>query len=243
MRMDLPIPDDDRCPMPHPCYDASRPAEADLIGRALQNDEAAVRSIIRQHNRRLFRIARSMVRDDGDAEDILQEAYLHAFSSLAAFRGDSSLATWLTRIVVNEALQRLRRRIEMPVAETALERETLPSNIVPFPLAPTQTNDPERTMAQREMTRLVEREIDKLPDEFRTVLVARVLEDMSIEETAEALGLRPETVKTRLHRARRLLRTALMEQFEPTFADVFPFDGQRCSRLADAVVERLKKTL
>ncbi|MEQ1711301.1 MAG: RNA polymerase sigma factor [Hyphomicrobium sp.] len=227
--------------MSQPHYDASRPAEADLIQRALKRDEVAIRSIIGQHNQRLFRIARSMVRDDGDAEDVLQEAYLRAFSTLASFRRDASLATWLTRIVVNEALQRLRRRVDRPVDETRVLANDAASNIVSFPLSGSQPMDPERTMAQREMTRLVEREIDKLPVDFRTVLVARILEDMSTEETAEALGLLPETVKTRLHRARQLLRKALAEQFDPMFTDVFPFNGWRCERIADLVVEKLKK--
>jgi RNA polymerase sigma-70 factor, ECF subfamily len=224
-----------------PLYDVSRPAEADLIRRALLRDETAIRNIIRQHNRRLFRIARSMVGDDGDAEDVLQEAYMRAFSALSSFRGDSSLTTWLTRIVINEALQRLRRRIEVPVDETRVSTEGASSNVVPFPFSASQPMDPERIMAQREMARLVEREIDKLPIEFRTVLIVRILEDMSIEETAEALGLLPKTVKTRLHRARRMLREALVGQLDPMFADVFPFDGWRCERMANIVVERLRK--
>jgi RNA polymerase sigma-70 factor, ECF subfamily len=229
--------------MSQPLYDTSRSGEACLIQRAINREEAAIRIIISQHNRRLFRVARSMVRDDGEAEDVLQEAYLRAFSTLTAFRGESSLATWLTRIVVNEALQRLRRRVERPVDEAHPQTEMAHGNVVLFPLSGNQPMDPESIMAQREMTRLVEREIDKLPIEFRTVLIARVLEDMSIEDTAAALDLLPETVKTRLHRARCLLRTALVEQFDPKFAEVFPFDGARCERLADAVVERLKKSL
>jgi len=227
--------------MSMPLSDASRPAEADLIRRALLQDETAIRSLIRQHNRRLFRIARSIVRDDGDAEDVLQEAYLRAFSALPSFRGDSSFTTWLTRIVINEALQRLRRRIDVPVDETRVSTEGLSSNIVPFPLSASQPTDPERTMAQREITRLVEREIDKLPIEFRTVLIARVLEDMSIEETAATLGLLPETVKTRLHRARRMLRDALVGQIDPMFTEVFPFDGWRCERMTNIVVEKLRE--
>jgi len=223
-----------------PLHDTSKTAETDLIRRALNKDEAAIRSIIRQHNRRLFRVARSMVRDDGDAEDVLQEAYVRAFSALATFRQESSLSTWLTRIVINEALQRLRRRVEVPIDETSVQTKAGATNIVPFPFSSGQPMDPERIMAQREMSRLVEHAIDKLPDEFRTVLVARVLEDMSIEETAEALGLLPETVKTRLHRARRMLREALIGQLDPMFADVFPFDGWRCERMANIVVERLK---
>ena len=228
--------------MSQPLQQSDPPCEAELIQRALRKDEAAVRAIIRQHNRRLFRIARSMVRDDGDAEDVVQEAYLRAFTTLASFRGESSLATWLTRIVVNESLQRLRRRVDRPVEEVRTTDGQTSPNVVAFPFFGHQPMDPESIMAQREMALLVAREIDKLPDEFRTVLVTRVIEDMSIDETADALDLLPETVKTRLHRARRLLRAALMEQFDSAFADVFPFDGARCDRMTEAVIARLNTT-
>lgn len=213
-------------------------SEAELIGRAVRKDEAAVRAILQANNRRLYRVARSIVRDDGEAEDVLQEAYLRAFSALAEFRGESSLATWLTRIVFNEALQRRRRRTEIPAAQ--VDPPSVPAaQVIPFPLSGHQPADPERAMAQREICQLLERAIDQLPDEFRTVLVARVIEDMSIEETAHLLELRPETVKTRLHRARRLLKAALADHIGPLFSDVFPFGGKRCERMTDAVVRRL----
>ena len=215
-------------------------AESELIRQAVRRDEAAIRAIIQQHNRRLYRVARSIVRDGADAEDVLQEAYLHAFSALAEFRGEAALSTWLTRIVVNEALQRLRRPRE---AVAPIEEGRTPSaQVIPFPTSAQQSDDPERVMAQREICQLVEHAIDELPQEFRTVLVARVIEGMSVEETANALDLRPETVKTRLHRARRLLKAALTEHMGPLFSDVFPFDGKRCERLADAVVRRLNSS-
>jgi RNA polymerase sigma-70 factor (ECF subfamily) len=181
-------------------------------------------------------VARSITRDDADAEDVLQEAYLHAFSALADFRGESALSTWLTRIVVNEALQRLRRPRD---AAAPIEERAPGAQVIPFPTSAQQSDDPERAMAQREICQLVEHAIDELPQEFRTVLVARVIEGMSVEETADALDLRPETVKTRLHRARRLLKAALAEHMGPLFSDVFPFDGKRCERIADVVVQRL----
>jgi RNA polymerase sigma-70 factor (ECF subfamily) len=202
----------------------------------VSNDEAAIRAIIQEHNQRLYRVARSIVREDAEAEDVLQEAYLHAFSNLAEFRGDSRLSTWLTRIVVNEALQRLRRRKPssgMPFSAAG------GAQVIPFPGAAQLSDDPERNMAQREICQLVERAIDALPQEFRTVLVARILEGMSVEETAEALDMRPETVKTRLHRARRLLKDALAEHMEGLFSDVFPFAGERCERVTNAVIQRL----
>jgi RNA polymerase sigma-70 factor, ECF subfamily len=213
-------------------------ADVDLVRRAVDKDEAAIRSIIQANNRRLYRVARSVLRDDGEAEDALQEAYLHAFSALAEFRGDSSLATWLTRIVLNEALQRRRRRIELPVPQIDLSPAP-EAQIIAFPLSGHQSTDPECAMAQREICQLLERAIDDLPEEFRTVLVARVIEDMSIEETADLLGLRPETVKTRLHRARRLLKAALSDHIGPLFSDIFPFEGKRCERMTNAVLRRL----
>lgn len=226
--------------MPHALEAAGPLSEAELVRRALLNDEPAIRSIIQLHNRRLFRVARSIVKDDCEAEDVLQEAYLKAFSTLASFRGEAKLSTWLTRIVVNEALQRLRRRAGAPdIAAARITQKA--ANVLPFPLSGDSPLDPERIMAQRELTQLVVREIDQLPLEFRTVLVARILEGMSVEETAEALDLKPETVKTRLHRARRLLRAALVEHVEPMLDGVFPFDGARCARLTEAVIAKLKE--
>jgi RNA polymerase sigma-70 factor (ECF subfamily) len=224
-------------PLPQ-LQDDHRTDEAALVARAVQKDERAVRAIIRQHNRRLYRLARSVVRDDGEAEDVVQAAYVRAFTNLAAFRGDAGLGTWLSRIVLNEALGRLRRR--RPTVElTALDRpEASQGQVIAFPLMHQQP-DPERTMAQRQIQALLERAIDGLPDVFRTVLVARLIEDMSIEETADLLGVRPETVKTRLHRARKLLKESLEEHIGPVLTDAFPFDGERCERIADAVVARL----
>jgi RNA polymerase sigma-70 factor (ECF subfamily) len=201
----------------------------------VRKEKAAIRIIIQAHNRRLYRLARSIVRGDAEAEDVLQEAYLRAFSALAKFRGDSSLSTWLTRIVLNEALQRLRRYTERPVSHIYPPE----AKVIPFPFSEHQPADPERAMAQRQLCQLVERAIDGLPQEFRTVLVARVIEGMTVEETSDLLGLRPETVKTRLHRARRLLKVALADHIGPLFSDVFPFEGERCERITNAVVNRL----
>lgn len=212
-------------------------AEADLIRRAAAKDEAAVREIIKTYNRRLYRVARSVVRDDSEAEDVLQEAYLRAFSALPNFRGDASLATWLTRIVLNEALQRLRRRTEMPLEAN---EEEMQAQIIPFPLSARRESDPETNIAQRQICKILEQAIDELPEEFRLVLVARVIEDMSIAETAAILGVKPETVKTRLHRARQLLKAALTEQVGPLFSEAFPFEGARCDRVTEAVILRLK---
>lgn len=215
-----------------------RPDESDLVRRAARGEEGAVRTIMQTHNRRLYRVARSIVCDGAEAEDVLQEAYLHAFQSLAGFRGEARLATWLTRIVLNEALQRIRRHTDVPVSRIELPEQSA-SHVIPFPSSGTPVADPERAMAQRQLCQLVERAIDELPQDFRTVLVARVVEGMGVDETAALLGIRPETVKTRLHRARRLLRVTLADHIGPLFSDVFPFEGQRCARITDAVVKRL----
>jgi RNA polymerase sigma-70 factor (ECF subfamily) len=214
--------------------------EHDLIARALEHDKAAVRTIVRQNNRRLFRVARSILKNDWEAEDAVQEAYVHAFTSLSKFEGKSSLNTWLTRIVVNEALGRLRRRrptVDIDELESGAAGSA-GADVVPFPLTSTQP-DPERAMAQGQIRELLEQAIDALPDPFRIVLVARVIEQMSVEETAELYGLRPETVKTRLHRARTMLRQDLEQQFGPMLTDTYPFDGRRCERMADNVIARL----
>ena len=219
---------------------AALAVEDDLLARARRGEETALRSIVQQNNRRLFRLARSIVRDEHDAEDVVQESYVRAFTHLSEFRGESSLSTWLTRITLNEAYGRLRRRratVNHDTIETAGVKE---AQIIPFPLWSSQP-DPERSMAQQQINKILERAIDALPEPFRLVLVARLIEDMSIEETAELLGVRPQTVKTRLHRARALLRGDLERQVGPLLTDVFPFDGVRCQRMADAVMARLRE--
>ena len=199
-----------------------------------------MRVIIQRYNQRLYRVARGVVADDSEAEDVLQEAYLKAFAALGSFRGESALSTWLTRIVLNEAFQRLRHRIDVPISAIGRESSQMPmADVIPFPASSQTAIDPERSMAQSELCRIVESAIDALPCDFRAVLVARVVEGMSVEETAAAFDLLPETVKTRLHRARKLLRASLADHLGPHFSEVFPFDGERCERITEAVVRRL----
>ncbi len=211
--------------------------DAELVRRARERDPGAIRAIMQANNRRLFRMARGILKDDSEAEDVVQEAYVRAFTHLDSFRGDSSLATWLTRIAMNEALGRLRRR-HPTIDYTTLKPGVLEAQIIQFPLS-AMPDDPERTMAQREIQTVVERAIDELPDSFRSVFIARVVEGMSIEETAELLDLKPETVKTRLHRARALLRDNVEKRIGPVVMEAFPFAGKRCERLTQAVLRRL----
>jgi len=208
-----------------------------LAGRALARDAGAFRAIMQKHNRRLYRIARGILRNNTEAEDAVQDAYVSAFTQLASYRGESTLATWLSRIVMNEALGRLRRR-RPTVDLAALESVRSEAEIIRFPLS-TPSDDPERTMAQRQILQLVEQATDNLPEVFRLVFVTRVIEGMSVEETSELLGIKPETVKTRLHRARRLVRDQLDKQIGPVLMDAFPFAGRRCERMTEAVIARL----
>jgi RNA polymerase sigma-70 factor (ECF subfamily) len=211
--------------------------EAELVRRARERDEAAIRSIMQSNNRRLYRLARGILRNDSEAEDVVQETYVRAFTHLEDFRGDSSFATWLGRIAINEALGRLRR--QRPNVEwTSLPPGTLEAQIIQFPRSAT-SEDPEKSMAQREIQHVVEHAIDELPEAFRIVFITRVIEGMNVDETAEILGLKPETVKTRLHRARTMLRDIVEKKIGPVVLEAFPFAGKRCERLTEAVLKRL----
>ncbi len=221
-------------PAPHVAFPSD---DAELVRRALARDDTAFRTIMERYNRRLYRIARSILRNDSEAEDVVQEAYVKAFTHLGGFHGASSLVTWLARITMNEALGRL-RRVRPTMGLETFEAQRTEAQIIQFPQTVT-SDDPERTMAQREILELVERATDNLPEIFRIVFVTRVVEGMSVEETADLLGLRPETVKTRLHRARRLVREELDRQIGPVLMDAFPFAGRRCERMTNAVMQRL----
>jgi len=226
--------------MPQPLLreaDVASLSEEALVRLARERNELAVRAITRRYNRRLFRIARSILRNDSEAEDVVQETYVRAFTGLDAFRGEAGFGTWLTRIAMNEALGRLRRRRPTVDWDTHGE-DRIHAEIIQFPVS--ANNDPERTMAHNQIRDLIERSIDDLPDAFRTVFVARVVEEMSVEDTAELLALKPETVKTRLHRARLLLREALDKHLGAAFTDTFHFGGRRCERMTEAVILRLR---
>src|SRR5947209_7554063 len=196
--------------------------EPDLVGLARAGDRQAFRAIMTRCNQRLFRIARAVVRDEAEAEDVLQEAYLRAFTAIGGFRGEAGVATWLTRIVLNEAHGRLRRRrttVELEEVETA--------QVLSFPgLA--RSDDPEADAARAQIRRLLERAVDALPEPFRLVFILREVEGLSAEETANHLSLKVETVKTRLHRARRRLRESLDAQLADVMVGAYPFLGARC---------------
>lgn len=211
-----------------------------LVDLVLCNDRGAFKQIMQRCNQRLFRVARGVVNDDIEAEDVVQEAYVHAYEKLATFRGEASLLTWLTRIVLNESYGRLRRRhdtVDIAIVETAQNEG---GRIIAFP-SKFGGEDPAASAARDQIRIMIEHAIEKLPEAFRIVFVMREIEGCTVEETAASLELRPETVKTRLHRARRQLRAALHESLTSALSDAFPFLGPRCDRMTNTVLKRLDR--
>jgi RNA polymerase sigma-70 factor (ECF subfamily) len=213
-------------------------SQDDLARLAQQGDGEAFRLIVQHGNQRLFRIARAVVGDDAEAEDVVQETYVKAFARLDSFRAEANIHTWLTSIALNEARGRLRaRRNTVDVGEIEAAQANA-SQIIPFPVNE-DSETPEANAARLQIRHLIEAAVDSLPPLFRIVFIMRDIEDYSIEETANLLDMKAETVKTRLHRARRLLRSALDEKIGASMKGAFPFLGARCQRLTDAVTERL----
>lgn len=210
-----------------------------LVTLARRRDEAAIRTLTTRYNQRLFRIARGILRDDVDAEDVVQEAYVRAFTQLDSFRGDSSFGTWLIRIAMNEAMGRVRRR-RPTVDFSAGDESALTAHILTFPDA-SRSRDPETTVAHDQIRAILERAVDALPDSFRLVFIARVVEGLSIDETAALLNIRPETVKTRVFRARARLRREIERQLGANVTGAFPFAGEKCERVTARVIERLRQ--
>lgn len=207
-----------------------------LVERVLAGDCAAFEALMRRHNTRMFRIARSILRDDAEAEDAVQDAYLRAYVKLAQYERSSRFAGWLARIAVNEALARLRHRSRRAIERVEATASTESASVLPLTR---QLDTPEDRMANDELRRLLEQSIDELPDAFRTVFVLREVEQLSIHETAACLDLLPQTVKTRLHRAKRMLRDAMTRMVQAEVHEAFPFAGARCDRIVRGVLARL----
>jgi RNA polymerase sigma-70 factor (ECF subfamily) len=218
--------------------DAQQRSEADLVAAARTRDEAAIRELVRRNNQRLFRVARAVLRDDAEAEDVVQETYVKAFTKLDGFEGKAAFSTWLTRIALNEALGRRRRRRPTVEIETVETAQAGGAALIPFPGAALPMS-PETLTARGELRAVLEELVDDLPEPFRMVFVMREIEDLPTEVVAGFLGIKAATVKTRLFRARKLLREAIETRFAQGFSAVYPFGGARCTRLADRVVARL----
>jgi RNA polymerase sigma-70 factor (ECF subfamily) len=211
----------------------------DLVSNAAAGDPHAFEGLMRRHNRQMFRTARAILRDDAEAEDALQEAYMQAYRSLGTFRADARFSTWLARIVVNEALMRLRkitRRASIVPIQAAAPVEEVEG------ISDDAMEKPDSAAERGEMRRLLEAQIDLLPDLYRTVFMLRAVEELSVEETAAVLNLPPATVRTRFFRARSLLREGLAQKIDLACEDAFSFDGARCDRIVASVLERICNT-
>ena len=220
---------------------SSRAGDYDLAQRAAGGDTRAFEAIMRQHNRALYRTARSITRNDAEAEDAVQEAYVRAYQALSGFRADSSLRTWLTRIVINQTLQRMRnakRGFETTSMDNVID---LDARLDAAHIERLSAETPERAAMREQTRRILEAKVDELPSAFRTVFVLRAIEELSVEETADCLGIAQTTVRTRFFRARRLLRKSLAADMGVALSDAFAFDGERCDRIVKVVLERLRK--
>jgi RNA polymerase sigma-70 factor (ECF subfamily) len=195
---------------------------------------------MRRHNGALYRVARAILKNDADAEDALQESYLAAYRHIGEFRAEAKLSTWLTRIVVNQALARRRSQHR---ARTVVPFSNLPAEErIPVEAADTNDTDssPEQSTTRAEFRHLLEHKIEDLPIAFRTVYVLRDVDELSGAETAECLSITEATVRTRLFRARGLLRESLSRELDMAAADVFHFGGEHCDRIVASVLARLK---
>ena len=230
---------------PTPAVSLAALDDFELAGRIARHDHAAFEALMRRHNGKLFRVARAILRDDAEAEDALQEAYLDAYRHMDDFRGGAQVSTWLTRIVINQALMRLRRRKRDRVVVPFGERR--PADHAPDPpeadVADETTESPAGAVLRGELRRLLERRIDDLPVAFRTVFVMRDVDDLTVQETADCLAIPAATVRTRLFRARALLRESLARDLDAATAEVFGFAGQRCDRIVAGVLAALARSV
>lgn len=228
-----------------PVAAADAPDDVELARRIGQRDERAFELLMRRHNQLLYRIARSILRDDAEAEDAVQEAYLAAFRNIAGFRGGAKLSTWLARVVINECYGRLRKRkragVVLPFDSrsegwNAGERETEEGAMTETP-----AEQPDAAASRSEVRRMLERNIDALPDQFRTAFILREVEELSVDEAAACLGVPAATVRSRAFRARALLRESMAREVDVATVHAFGFAGERCDRIVAGVLARCRE--
>ncbi|HYQ85117.1 MAG TPA: RNA polymerase sigma factor [Rubrobacter sp.] len=219
---------------------ASQPAAAlttlsdeEVVERVLAGDTSLFEILMRRYNQRLFRVARGILAEDGEAEDVMQEAYVRAFRELASFRGEARFSTWLTRIAFHEALARARKRRRL------VSISGLGGGEPPDP--PAETANPEQDLENRELQTVLRDAVEVLPDPLRAVFCLREIEGLSTEQTADALGLTIENVRVRLHRTKRGLRQTLDARIGREVRRLYLFDGARCDRVVESVFNRLGK--
>ena len=208
-------------------------SDEEVVERVLSGDTALYEVVMRRYNTRLYRVARSILKNDGEAEDVMQDAYVRAFQHLGQFEGRARFSTWLTRIAVHEALARAHKAKRFEDWDDMNESMQNEIGVTP------QTSNPESETASVEMSKILEQAIENLPEAYRAVVMMRDVEDMSTAETAECLSLTEENVKVRLHRAHGMLRKELYETARISAADAFPFHAPRCDRVVASVFARL----
>jgi RNA polymerase sigma-70 factor (ECF subfamily) len=207
--------------------------DEEVVSRVLAGETALFEIVMRRYNQRLYRVARAILRDDDEAEDVMQDAYVRAYQHLEQFQGRARFSTWLTRIAIHESLSRLRRRGRWEnLDDLEPTGETMD---VSFSLGP----DPETHASHAQLREVLESSILNLPEHYRSVLMMRDVEEMSTEETAAALGLTEENVKVRLHRARAMLRRDLYARAGATSSAAFQFHAPRCDRVVRNVFARI----
>jgi len=204
--------------------------DAAIVARVLTGDSALFELLMRRYNRLLFRLARGIVRDDDEARDVVQAAYVHAYYHLDQFRGPANFKAWLARIAVNEALGRVRRA---PAIVEAEQHVLALPDLVQI--------EPEDAASSHDLLRILQSAIDRLPEEFRQVFMLRGVEQLSIAETAELLDIKAATVKTRFHRARLMLQELLQRKLDDVVRDTFPLGGQRCDAIVAVVLAQIRR--
>ncbi len=207
--------------------------DEEVVDRVRAGDTALYEIIMRRYNQRLYRVARAIVRDDGEAEDVMQSAYVHAYEHLGQFAGRAPFAAWLTRIAVHEALHRLRKRGRVDQLDDSEFDGGVGANMVET------SPDPEQLTTRAELRELLEEAILDLPEQYRAVLMLRDVEELSTAETADALSLTEENVKVRLHRGHGMVRAWLLARVGANAKDAFPFMGVRCDRVVHNVFAQL----
>ena len=213
--------------------------DAEVVDRVRSGDTALFEILMRRHNQRVYRVARAVVKDEAEAEDVMQQAYINAFTHLHQFEERSQFSTWLIRIALNEAFARRRKtqQAEMTTTRRGVEVDGDRGELMDTLTSPEA--DPERLAYAQELHRVLEAAVDTLPQASRTVFILRDIEGLSTSETGQGLGLSDEAVKTRLHRARAMIRRAVTLRIGEVTAGAFQFYAPRCDRVVSAVLARI----
>lgn len=209
-------------------------SDEEIVSRVIAGEPLLFELLMRRHNQRVYRTVRAILGADEDAEDVMQQTYLNAYSHLASFAGNSRFSTWLTSIAVNEALGRRRKS-----GVAALRIVKSMGEDDPMLHIQSDAPDPEQQVMTSELQQLLEQEITTLPEHYRIVLMLRQVEGLSTEETAQSLGVSSDVVKTRLRRARMMLREALLDRAGLSFDRLFEFHAPRCDRVVGAVMQKI----